>query len=88
VVPPTDTHEECAGELLDYLRSHDADFQRAYIIHYAKSREGAWRHNPWVLWFSGPHGLPSKMPLWVLERTSAKRPLAWEVVPPDQGELF
>jgi hypothetical protein len=90
VVPPADTREEFTGELLDYLRARPG-FERAYIVHHAYDRRyQSHLQNPWVLWFSLVNGahLPSKMPLWLIERTLAERPLAWAAVPPAQGDLF
>ena len=90
VVPPVTTQEPFTGELLEYLRSKDDGFLRAFIIHFAYDRRHqVHRHNPWVLWFvdHNGHQLPGKMPLWCLERF-AKRPFEWTPIPPAQGELF
>lgn len=91
LVPGEDTKEEITGPLVDYLRSKDTHFLRAYIVHYAYDRrDQSHQHNPWVLsWYAvGEHQVPAKMPLWVIEQWDAKRPLAWTVVPPAQGNLF
>jgi hypothetical protein len=84
--PPADTKEEITGPLVAYLRHKDPTVVRAFVLHYAKDRSGAWMHNPWLLWFAGP--LPAKMPWWWIQHFYPEAPLVWDVVPPEQGELF
>ena len=94
LLPGEDTKEEITGPLVEYLRSKETDSKtllRVYIIHYAYDRrDRTHEHNPWVLaWYAhGPHQLPMKLPLWIIEHWDAKRSLPWEVVPPAQGNLF
>jgi hypothetical protein len=92
-VPATNTTQEIMGPLVEAIKahSHGHTVVRVLMIHYAKDRGGAWKHNPWLLWFMehNGHTLTSKIPLWVFERCTLKGPApTWHVVLPAQGELF